>query len=186
MTLATDEAPAGPPQGFARPWAAAMAATAAFACSQPVSASTPSLTWQGVDRVGVQCVVNSADHGVSGLQTTLCERVRALAAEDAPVAVRVTPPGDPAVLRPGTVTLLVHGGVHAAPGGRALAFTIRPFRATPEDAVLFGTTPRVALLPAAGVAGPALDAALRAALSETLPWSASEANAPRPLAHNAD
>lgn len=174
----------------ARPGRAALplvAALTALGCSAPVAGSTPSLTWQGATRVGVQCVVTSTAYQVEALRTALCERVRALAAAGAPTAVDVIPIGDPALLQAGTVTLLVHGSVlpasEAAPGaqGRMLAFTIRPFRVSEQNSILYGSAPRAVSLPASGAEGAALDAALGAALAETLPWRAAQSAAPRPL-----
>ena len=89
-----------------------------------------------------------------------------------PAPVRIIAPGDPAVLSPDSVTLLVQ----ASARGGLLAFSIRPYRAS-NEAMLFTAAPG-----AVPLAGPAkdLEAALGAALSETLPWLNRPAGA-RPI-----
>ena len=75
--------------------------------------------------------------------------------------------GDPAILAPGAVTLLVHASIRPATGDRLLAFTIRPYRVSAnQSGPFFGSAPRAIAMtdPAA------LDDALTEALSETLPW----------------
>lgn len=138
----------------------------------PANASTPLQIWRDVSRIGVQCVVASTQSAVrESVQHTLCEKVRALAAQGAPAPVSIIPPGDPALLAPRTVTLLVHASAERVPEGQLVAFTIRPFRAAAEQtSVLYGAAPRAATLRNSGAGSPALDAALEAALSETLPW----------------
>lgn len=120
----------------------------------------------------MQCVVRaSAPEIRSALQALLCARVRAISAVDAPAPVVAIDIGDPAVLAQGTVTLLVHASAEPAPGGLLVAFTIRPFRAAAEQvSALYGAAPRAATISNSGAVNPALDAALEAALSETLPW----------------
>lgn len=165
------------------------AAAALLGCADGPSAqaTTPSLTWQGATRIGVQCVVSSTLPGAQELQRALCERVRDLAQAGAPVPVSVIALGEPAVMSADTVTLLVHGSLRqaqmVAPGaqGQLLAFTIRPFRASTENSVLFGAAPQVVLLRSPDLEGPSVDAAIVAALSELLPWRAAQARA-RPLA----
>lgn len=91
--------------------------------------------------------------------------------------VRATGPGDPALLAPDTMTLLVHASVQRSAAGDLLALAIRPFRNSGEpNGLLFAAAPRAVLLADEA----ALDAALRGALSETLPWLARSAG-PRPI-----
>lgn len=146
-------------------------ATAGAAMS-PAGATTPLQIWQDVSRVGVQCVVASAQSALrDSTQRMLCEKVRALVSPGAPAPVSIIPIGDPALLAPGTVTLLVHASATPIPEGQLVAFTIRPFRAAAEQtSVLYGAAPRAATIANSGAGSPALDAALEAALSETLPW----------------
>ena len=81
--------------------------------------------------------------------------------------------GDPAVLASDAVTLLVHASVTRRGPDRLIAFSVRPYRTSTEQAsVLFGAVPRAAKIGTSGVASKELDEALRAALSETLPWRA--------------
>lgn len=136
-------------------------------------AATPTLMWRDVSRVAVQCLVQPTTDSHRALQGAMCDRVRAFAARGAPVPVTVIAQGDPAVLAPGTVTLLVHASVQPAGRNRLVAFSIRPFRVSADqNAVLFGAAPRAAVIPASGAITPALDAALRAAVAETTPWLA--------------
>ncbi|HVI34327.1 hypothetical protein [Phenylobacterium sp.] len=135
-------------------------------------AATPSLTWSGAEEVVVHCTVQAPGRDPVALSRALCERVRTLAAQGAPMPVRAGVSGSP-MLEPATaVSLIVHAGLHPAPGaaGEVLAFTIRPFRRGTEDTHLLGTVPRIAPVSGGGLGSPAADAALEAALDETLPW----------------
>lgn len=135
------------------------------------SASSPPLIWNDVTSVGVQCVVTSdLPRESERLRSALCARVRAIASQGAPAAVRDVPIGDPAILAPGAVTLLVHGSVQPFAGRRVLAYTVRPFRVSAEQtSVLYGAAPRAVAVPA-GALDRALDASLSAALADVLPW----------------
>lgn len=135
-------------------------------------AVTPSLTWSGAGEVVVHCTVQAAGGNSAALARALCERIRTLAARGAPMPVRVGESGSP-MLEPATaVSLIVHAGLHPAPGaaGELMAFTIRPFRRGTEDTNLLGAVPRIAPVSGGGLGSPAADAALEAALDETLPW----------------
>lgn len=134
-------------------------------------AESPDLTWQGVERIAVLCRTNSPTLD----QTSLCERVRALAAEGVPAPVEVVAPGDPELLAPRTVALLADFAVQSGEPGALLIFTLRVHRHGGEPS-LFGSRPRAVPIPTDGPS-PALDAQLRAALSEVLP----RRGAPRPL-----
>lgn len=137
-------------------------------------AETPSLIWRDVASLRIHCLLTSESGAEQGLlQRRICDRVRELATAGAPVPVSEIGPGDPALLAPDTVTLLVHGSVQPSAAGDLLAFAIRPFRNSAEPAgLLFAAAPRAVLLSGDGAA---LDAALSAALSETLPWLAGPA-----------
>lgn len=167
--------------------AAVVAAAGCNSSGPEAQASTPSLTWAGAERVGVQCVISSTLGGAQDLRSALCERVRALASVGAPVPVGIIGAGDPALLNAGTVTLLVHASLRDAasltPGasGRLLAFSIRPFRVSAENAVLFGAAPQMVLLKTSNLEGGTADAAISAALSELLPWRATAPGAGAPL-----
>lgn len=131
-----------------------------------VEASTPAPIWSDVARVNVLCLVQT-DSGVDtgALHDRICDSVLHSAAAGSPAPVRLVGAGDPAVLSPDSVTLIVQASVH----GGLIAFSIRPYRHS-NAPMLFTAPPRA--VPLAGPAGPSskLEAALRAALSETLPW----------------
>jgi hypothetical protein len=138
-------------------------------CGGPAAASTPVLAWDGAKRLGVQCLVDPdrlPDR--RRLQAALCDRVRALAADKAPIPVVLLAPGDPGLIAADTAVLLFHGNVQpdAGKGGSLLVFSLRVFRAAAAPSELFGAAPRAAALPP----GPQFDAAVNAALAETLPW----------------
>jgi hypothetical protein len=160
---------------------------AVLGLASPAPASTPSLVWQGASKLRVQCLVQTeSGASTSALQSALCDRVAKLAARGAPVPVSVIGFGDPDILAPGTVALLVHASVTANGSRRLLAFTIRPFRASVQQTeVLFGAAPRAVSLPASAAGaslqfGPTVDASVASALAETLPWLAGP-NTSRPI-----
>ena len=165
--------------------AAINAADASFGPQPVTSPSRGSVTlpllWQGVERLNLLCLV-SGDSGVdTALQDSICEAARSLASVGAPMPVAIIAQGDPAVLAPASVTLLIHGSVHTDSGERLLAFHLRPYRASADDSgLLFGAAPRAVRLQAGDADRRALEEALRAALAETLPWLARPAG-PRPI-----
>jgi hypothetical protein len=142
----------------------------------PLAASTPASIWNDVARVNVLCLVQT-EKGVDqgALHDRICISVRDAAAAGSPAPVGIIAPGDPAVLSPSSVTLLVQASAQRG----LLAFSIRPYRAS-NEALLFAAAPRA--VPLAGPARPAqeFEAALGAALSETLPWLNRQAGA-RPI-----
>jgi hypothetical protein len=139
--------------------------------SPQAQATTPALAWQGVEQVRVLCVLNwNALRGRPELETEICRRIRELAAARTDLAVTELAHGDPALLDPQVLTLLVHAAVDDSAGSSQLLFTIRPFRAGPVDnVILFGSAPRAVPMPVPGKPAPALEAALTAALDELLP-----------------
>jgi hypothetical protein len=145
----------------ARGWTAAaltaLLPSAAFA-------QAPAPLWRDVTRLGVVCLVNT-DGGVDtgALHHRLCERVRTIAASGSPVPVALLETGDPSILAPDQVTLLVHA---STTGGRGMAVTIRPYRNSGGPGLLFAAEPRVVPIGAPD----ALDSALTAQLDQTLPW----------------
>lgn len=163
--------------GWRRGMAASIIALGlSLSTADAAAGATPSALWRGAKAVQVLCYV-AADRPAerSALQDRLCTRVRTLAAQGAPLPVRSIAVGDPAVLGADAVTLLVHGAVQPTRGGRTLAFSVRPFRVSTEQTEsLFGASPRAADLPA----GATLDAAIVAALDETLPWRTEPAAGP--------
>lgn len=137
-------------------------------------AETPPLTWQQVRATNILCLVAPGATPVPpGLQTRLCEKVRALAARGAPMPVATIGFGDPIVLDRDTATLLVHAAVSEETGRPLLAFTIRTYRPNRTDAdILFGAPPRAVPLGGPDLNGPELDRALAETLAQTLPWLA--------------
>ncbi|HEX8625767.1 MAG TPA: hypothetical protein VF782_11905 [Allosphingosinicella sp.] len=146
------------------------------ACGAAAEAATPASIWRDVARVNVLCLVQT-DSGVDTgtLHNRICNSVRDAAAAGSPAPVGIIAVGDPAVLSPNSVTLLVQASAQRG----LLAFSIRPYRNSGE-AMLFTAAPRA--VPLAGAAGQAkeFEAALGAALSETLPWLSRPAGA-RPI-----
>lgn len=138
----------------------------------PALASTPTLMWQQTGPVRILCLVGPATRAdAEKLQEEICDIVRTLAADGAPVPVSRVGFGDPVVLEPGTVTLLVHASVQSDGDRRLVALNVRPFRPGGDhNAILFGAAPRAVRIPASGPGGDKLEAALAAALAETLPW----------------
>lgn len=154
----------------------ALAALGGAPIAAPVHSSTPAPVWQDISRVNVLCLVQTEAGVETGkLHNRICNGVRDAAAAGAPAPVGIIAIGDPAVLSPDSVTLLVQ----ASARNGLLAFSIRPYRSA-QEAMLFTAAPRA--VPLAGAAGQAreFEAALGAALSETLPWLSRPAGA-RPI-----
>jgi hypothetical protein len=155
----------------------ALAACGSASVTTPVAqASTPAPIWSGIAQVNVLCLVQTESGVDTGaLHRRICNTVRDAAAAGSPAPVGIIAVGDPAVLSPNAVTLLVQASARRG----LLAFSIRPYRNSGE-AMLFTAAPRA--LPLAASAGQAkeLEAALGAALSETLPWLNRPAGA-RPI-----
>lgn len=160
-------------------WACALSPIGVMIYAGIATASTPTLAWDGARRLGVQCLVDP-DRAPDRrrLQAVLCERVRALAADNAPIPVVLLAPGDPGLIAADTAVLLFHANIQpdgaqssGTRGGSLLVFSLRVFRATAAPSELFGAAPRATALPARGAnPSPQFDAAVNAALAETLPW----------------
>lgn len=161
---------------------AALALLAACAVATATAeATTPSLLWADARQVAVRCLVQSNSTGDSAaLEDSLCARVRDLAGRGAPFPVVRAEAGDPALIAPETVTLLVHASVERAPTGRTVAFTIRPYRPAEGADAPFGTPPRSIQMRSASLSQ-ALDSALAEALAEILPWQQPSGLIARPL-----
>ena len=143
--------------------------------------ATQSLLWAGAKRVAVNCLVHSSSGDTAAFETELCDRVRSLAQRGATLPVRNIAAGDPAFVQSDTVILLVHASIERAGSGSTIAFTMRPYRASGGEAeAYFGTAPRAVAIASPAIEAP-LDASLRAAVAELLPWQQEEARAPRPL-----
>lgn len=142
----------------------------------PAEASTPAPIWKDVARVNVLCLVQT-DSGIENgaLHQRICNTVRDAAAAGSPAPVGIIALGDPAVLAPDSVTLLVQASAQRG----LLAFSIRPYRNN-DAPMLFAAAPRAVPLAASAGRAKILDAELGAALSETLPWLSRPAGA-RPI-----
>ena len=126
------------------------------------------LAYRNVEKLLVLCLVQQdgmvADTSVSA---SICDRVAQLAAVGTDIPVAVISLGDPQVVAPGRLTILVHAAISHADGEPQMALVMRPYRPSlPEADVLFGATPRIA--------DPRDDAAISRAISagldEILPW----------------
>jgi hypothetical protein len=171
--------------GFARVFAVLLAvgtiagAPVAVATAQ---ASTPSLLWTGAKRIAVNCLVQSGSTAdAPQFEADLCGQVRRLAEQDAPVPVVQVENGDPHMVQPDTVVLLVHGSIERSGKGRTVAFTIRPYRPSGGEAeIYFGTAPQAVTLATARMDA-VLQDRLRAAVADILPWQQEARLTARPL-----
>ena len=146
------------------------------AAGQPPAANIAPL-WQDITALGVTCLVHTPRGVDTGaLHDRLCAAVATQAAKGAPVPVAAAPLGSVA-LAPGRVTLLVQATVAPVNGADAIALTVRPFRNAAESGQFFAAAPRIV---AAGDAV-ALDRAVAALLSDTLPWQAGAGRRGGPL-----
>ncbi len=123
--------------------------------------------------MNVLCLVQT-DAGVErgALHHRICDSVRDSASAGSPAPVGIIAIGDPAVLSPDSVTLLVQASVRQG----LLAFSIRPYRNSGSP-MLFTAAPRAVPLAASAGQAKEIEAALDAALSETLPWLSRPAGA---------
>ncbi|HEY0131824.1 MAG TPA: hypothetical protein VGB57_10510 [Allosphingosinicella sp.] len=137
-------------------------------------ASTPPLIWQQAGAIRILCLVTAPStrrDETDKLQEELCTIVRSIVSDGSPVPVSQVGFGDPAVLEPGTVTLLVHASLQRDGDQRLVALDVRPFRPGGDhNVVLFGPAPRAVRIPGTGAGGNKLEAAIAAALAEILPW----------------
>lgn len=155
---------------------AALAVCSGAPTATSAEASTPAAIWKDVARVNVLCLVQT-DAGIENgaLHNRICNNVRDAAAAGSPAPVGIIALGDPAVLSPDSVTLLVQASAQRG----LLAFSIRPYRNN-DAPMLFTAAPRAVTLAASAGQTKELEAALGAALSETLPWLNRPAGA-RPI-----
>jgi hypothetical protein len=154
----------------------ALAACSGAPTATAAQASTPALIWTDVARVNVLCLVQTeAGVDTGALHNRICSKVRDAAAAGSPAPVGIIAIGDPAVLAPDSVTLLVQASAKRG----LLAFSIRPYRSN-DAPMLFTAAPRAVPLAASAGQAKELEAALGAALSETLPWLSRPAGA-RPI-----
>jgi hypothetical protein len=141
----------------------------------PAAATTPDPTFYGAEALFILAHSVPAGREAATVDSgRLCEQVRRIAAESAPIPVKCADYGDVARAGPGIVSLLVHAAVADAPGAKdqLLVFSMRAERSRPlgSPGTFFGAAPRVAPLARAGEKESPFERALRASLSEILPW----------------
>jgi len=130
----------------------------------------PAPIWQDVRRIHILCLINSDRGVVAGdMHDRLCARARDLVAAGAPVPVEVAAPGDPAIMQPDSLTLLVHVSISGAGDDRLAALAIRPWRNDPASGMLFAAAPHAVRLGSDPLT--ALEPALRTAIADTVPWA---------------
>ena len=155
--------------------ACASPATSAAPATAAVQASPPPVSVRDIGQVHILCLV--ADGADARLQSDLCARLQRLASAGAPVPVTVVQLGDPAVLDPAAINLLLHASVERIGGAPVLALSLRSFRnAGPDSVTLFGPAPRA--VPAGDATQ--IERALAAGLTHVLPWRAAPQGA-RPI-----
>lgn len=148
--------------------------------SAPRPGANVPLFWADVRQVSVLCLVNTPRGVDAGeLHRGVCEHARSTVAHVAPVPVSVIRLGDPEVLKPDTITILVHVAITGNGADRLAALSVRPFRnASDNGGQLFGAAPRAARVGASDRAAlAAITPELAAALADTLPWKARKADA---------
>lgn len=141
----------------------------------PQAQANAPLFWTDARQLRVLCLVNTPRGVDAGeLHEGLCEQARSAIAQAAPVPVSVIRLGDPQILKPDTITLLVHVSISGSGADRLAALTVRPFRnASNNGDQLFGAAPRAVRVGANDRSAlAALAPELRAALADTLPWTA--------------
>jgi hypothetical protein len=130
-------------------------------------APLPALSAQGIARTHILCLLVDPTGPKPRLEKVLCAQVRRIAAAGAPVPVDVISFGDPALIQPDALGVLVHVAIDRA-GPRPLAvISIRPHRTQLSAAVMFGATPAAVPI---GADGAIPDAAIATALDQVLPW----------------
>lgn len=144
----------------------------ALLSAAPAQATTPLLTWHEASSIGVLCLVAPQTRpDAEKLQDEICQTVRELAAKGAPVPVKQLMFGDSALLDRSNVSLLVHASVRSDGDQRLVALDVRTFRPGGDhNVIFFGAPPRAVRIPGSGPGGDKLEAAIAAALAETLPW----------------
>ena len=136
------------------------------------------LAYRNVEKLLVLCLVQQDGMvAEASASAPICDRVAQLAAVGSDIPVAVISLGDPQVVAPGRLTILVHTALSEADGKPQMALVMRPYRPSlPEADILFGATPRIV--------DPRDDAAITRAISagldEILPWR-SQPGQPSPI-----
>lgn len=138
----------------------------------PAQASAP-LFWADARQLRIICLVNTPRGVDAGeLHDGVCDQARTAVARVAPVPVSIARLGDPEILKPDTITMLVHVAITGSGTDRLAALTVRPFRNAPNNGgQLFGAAPRAVRAGASDRAAlAAIAPELEAALADSLPW----------------
>ncbi len=144
---------------------------AALLIAAPAQATTPLLTWHEASSIGILCLVAPQTRpDAEKLQEEICRTVRELAAKGAPAPVKQLQFGDSALLDRSSVSLLVHASVQSDGDQRLVALDVRTYRPGDHNVIFCGAPPRAVRIPGSGPGGYKLEAAIAAALAETLPW----------------
>ncbi len=164
-----------PTFGVGKSWLVALAAAAAVLPIMPAGSESRDRSWLGVERIAILSRLTQGrilNEGISA--QSICERLKPIVAEGAPGAVEcILSIGDPAVGTPGTGLLILDAALAEVSGaGQQLLFTVRRDRTHGLEPrpVYFGTAPRAVPADAFIREDRAVDEALRASLSEILPW----------------
>ena len=129
---------------------------------------TEPLAYRDLDKLQVLCLVQSDEVlADAALSQALCDEVAKAAEANSPIPVEIIATGDPQVVQPRRLTVLVHAAIDDSGGERRLALTMRPYRpAVAGSDVLFGAMPRIVDWDDEG----ARESTIAAALDEILPW----------------
>lgn len=129
---------------------------------------TEPLAYRDLEKLQILCLVQT--DGVlaeTDISQSLCESVAKAAGSDSPIPVEIIAIGDPQVVKPRRLTVLVHAAIDNSERKRRLALTMRPYRpAAAGSDVLFGAMPRIVAWDDEG----ARERTIAAALDEILPW----------------
>ena len=135
--------------------------------TMPTESSSVPLAYRDVERVLVLCLVQKDGAIAHSAEERVCKAAARIAGAGTGIPVETVAAGDPRMVAPGSLTVLVHGGVSGPAGREQVAIAVRPYRAGVSGAeVLFGAAPRTAPLGDEA----ALTATLSASLDEILPW----------------
>ena len=144
-----------------------MALGAVPSMAADAGAELPAVSVQGIRQAVVLCLVADGSAERLRLQRRLCEQVRDLAAERAPVPVSVIGFGDPVLARADVLGVLVHATIDRSGEEPVVVLSVRPHRAAAAATAFFGADPVSVPLDGDGTV-PGL--ALAAALDQVLPW----------------
>ena len=125
-----------------------------------------------LERVQVLCVL-SADGRFDRLQlqSSLCDAAVKVARQDATMPVQMIGVGDPNLLDPTAISLLVHASITTVAGQPVLVIATRPYRARPEQTDIFGPAP--VAVPIGDDFEAAAESAMRTLIPPLLPWRSS-------------